>query len=34
MDQDSKEIFNLAKDVLIQGLVDENVGLQCVLLLE
>ncbi|XP_049981118.1 DNA-dependent protein kinase catalytic subunit [Alexandromys fortis] len=31
MDQDSKEIFNLAKDVLIQGLVDENVGLQLII---
>lgn len=31
MDQDSKDIFNLAKDVLIQGLVDENVGLQLII---
>ncbi|XP_013210333.1 DNA-dependent protein kinase catalytic subunit [Microtus ochrogaster] len=31
MDQDSKEIFHLAKDVLIQGLVDENVGLQLII---
>ncbi|KAK7807495.1 hypothetical protein U0070_006783, partial [Myodes glareolus] len=31
MDQDSQEIFNLAKDVLIQGLVDENIGLQLII---
>lgn len=31
MDNDSKEIFKLAKDVLIQGLVDENLGLQLIL---
>jgi DNA-dependent protein kinase catalytic subunit len=34
MDDDSQEIFKLAKDVLVQGLVDENLGLQYVLLLE
>lgn len=33
-DDDSQEIFKLAKDVLIQGLIDENPGLQYVLLLE
>lgn len=27
-DDDSREIFKLAKDVLIQGLIDENHGLQ------
>ncbi|ERE76154.1 DNA-dependent protein kinase catalytic subunit [Cricetulus griseus] len=31
MDQDSQEIFKLAKDVLIQGLVDENPGLQLII---
>lgn len=31
-DEDSREIFKLAKDVLIQGLIDENVGLQYVFL--
>lgn len=31
-DDDSQEIFKLAKDVLIQGLIDENLGLQYVLL--
>ena len=30
-DDDSQEIFKLAKDVLIQGLTDENLGLQYVL---
>lgn len=33
-DHDSQKIFKLAKDVLIQGLIDENLGLQYVLLLE
>lgn len=33
-DGDSQEIFKLAKDILIQGLIDENVGLQYVLLLK
>lgn len=33
-DGDSQEIFKLAKDVLIQGLIDENLGLQYVLLLK
>lgn len=33
-DDDSQEIFRLAKDVLIQGLTDENLGLQYVLLPE
>lgn len=27
-DEDSREVFKLAKDVLIQGLTDENPGLQ------
>ncbi|KAL1788740.1 DNA-dependent protein kinase catalytic subunit isoform X1 [Sigmodon hispidus] len=31
MDQDSQEIFKLAKDVLIQGLIDENLGLQLII---
>ncbi|XP_013375655.1 PREDICTED: DNA-dependent protein kinase catalytic subunit isoform X2 [Chinchilla lanigera] len=30
-DDDSQEIFKLAKDVLIQGLVDENLGLQLII---
>ncbi|GAB5583955.1 DNA-dependent protein kinase catalytic subunit isoform X1 [Prionailurus iriomotensis] len=30
-DEDSREIFKLAKDVLIQGLIDENVGLQLII---
>ncbi|XP_036089192.1 DNA-dependent protein kinase catalytic subunit [Rousettus aegyptiacus] len=30
-DGDSQEIFKLAKDVLIQGLIDENVGLQLII---
>ncbi|XP_017172381.1 DNA-dependent protein kinase catalytic subunit isoform X2 [Mus musculus] len=30
-DEDSQEIFKLAKDVLIQGLIDENVGLQLII---
>ncbi|XP_073924597.1 DNA-dependent protein kinase catalytic subunit isoform X2 [Castor canadensis] len=30
MDDDSQEIFKLAKDVLVQGLVDENLGLQLI----
>lgn len=33
-DDDSREIFKLAKDVLIQGLTDENPGLQWVPLLQ
>lgn len=33
-DDGSQEIFKLAKDVLIQGLIDENLGLQYVLPLE
>lgn len=31
MDEDSQEIFKLAKDVLIQGLIDENLGLQLII---
>ncbi|XP_066122188.1 DNA-dependent protein kinase catalytic subunit isoform X1 [Saccopteryx bilineata] len=30
-DDDSQEIFKLAKDVLIQGLIDENLGLQLII---
>ncbi|XP_074175096.1 DNA-dependent protein kinase catalytic subunit isoform X2 [Rhinolophus sinicus] len=30
-DHDSQEIFKLAKDVLIQGLIDENLGLQLII---
>ncbi|XP_021104653.1 DNA-dependent protein kinase catalytic subunit isoform X3 [Heterocephalus glaber] len=30
-DDDSQEIFRLAKDVLIQGLIDENLGLQLII---
>ncbi|XP_007947257.1 DNA-dependent protein kinase catalytic subunit [Orycteropus afer afer] len=30
-DVDSQEIFKLAKDVLIQGLIDENLGLQLII---
>ncbi|XP_051006522.1 DNA-dependent protein kinase catalytic subunit [Acomys russatus] len=30
-DEDSQEIFKLAKDVLIQGLMDENLGLQLII---
>nr|XP_025866827.1 DNA-dependent protein kinase catalytic subunit isoform X2 [Vulpes vulpes] len=30
-DDDSREIFKLAKDVLIQGLIDENTGLQLII---
>ncbi|XP_054564392.1 DNA-dependent protein kinase catalytic subunit isoform X1 [Eptesicus fuscus] len=30
-DDDSREIFKLAKDVLIQGLIDENLGLQLII---
>lgn len=33
-DGDSQEIFELTKDVLIQGLIDENPGLQYVVLSE
>lgn len=33
-DDDSQEVFKLAKDVLIQGLTDENPGLQYVPLLQ
>ncbi|XP_021065597.1 DNA-dependent protein kinase catalytic subunit [Mus pahari] len=31
MDEDSQEIFKLAKDVLLQGLIDENLGLQLII---
>ncbi|XP_048223408.1 DNA-dependent protein kinase catalytic subunit [Perognathus longimembris pacificus] len=31
MDSDSQEILKLAKDVLIQGLIDENLGLQLII---
>ncbi|XP_060247015.1 DNA-dependent protein kinase catalytic subunit isoform X1 [Meriones unguiculatus] len=31
MDEDSQEILKLAKDVLIQGLIDENLGLQLII---
>ncbi|XP_038296991.1 DNA-dependent protein kinase catalytic subunit isoform X3 [Canis lupus familiaris] len=30
-DDDSREVFKLAKDVLIQGLIDENAGLQLII---
>uniref|UniRef100_A0A8C6A8F9 DNA-dependent protein kinase catalytic subunit n=1 Tax=Marmota marmota marmota TaxID=9994 RepID=A0A8C6A8F9_MARMA len=30
-DDDSQELFKLAKDVLIQGLIDENLGLQLII---
>ncbi|XP_052014740.1 DNA-dependent protein kinase catalytic subunit isoform X2 [Apodemus sylvaticus] len=31
VDENSQEIFKLAKDVLIQGLIDENLGLQLII---